>query len=117
MDPEITQNPNPEDNPPELTQNDPAPEPEKIRDGTDLNTDSLIAENQRLALELECADLGVPKFARNDVIKLAQGSSVGDVLKKYPAFLCGNNAASTGVFLRRERSDDDLSLRKAFGLD
>lgn len=73
-------------------------------------------ENRRLRLELECAELGVKKECRGDVIRLAEGSSIAEVIKKYPVFLSARSVPDTGVIVRNESRNDDSALRKAFGL-
>ena len=73
-------------------------------------------ENRRLKLELECAELGVRKECRGDVIRLAEDSSISEVLRKYPVFIGARNVLDTGVVVRNEPPNEDISLRKAFGL-
>ncbi|MCI5751593.1 MAG: hypothetical protein MR038_03815 [Oscillospiraceae bacterium] len=73
-------------------------------------------ENRRLKLELECAELGVRKECRGDVIRLAEDSSISEVLRKYPVFIGARNVPDTGVVVRNEPPNEDISLRKAFGL-
>lgn len=73
-------------------------------------------ENRRLKLELECAELGVRKECRGDVIRLAEDSSISEVLRKYPVFIGVRNVPDTGVVVRNEPPNEDISLRKAFGL-
>ncbi|MGN1415687.1 MAG: hypothetical protein ACI4XF_02520 [Oscillospiraceae bacterium] len=73
-------------------------------------------ENRRLKLELQCAELGVRKECRGDVIRLAEGSSIAEVLEKYPVFVSTRNVPDTGVIVRNEPPNEDISLRRAFGL-
>ncbi|MGN0695877.1 MAG: hypothetical protein ACI4J5_03810 [Oscillospiraceae bacterium] len=73
-------------------------------------------ENRRLRLELECAELGVKKECRGDVIRLAEGRSISEVLAKYPVFVSPRNVPDTGVIVRNEPPNEDISLRRAFGL-
>lgn len=73
-------------------------------------------ENKRLRLELECAELGVKKECRDDVIRLAEGSSISEVLERYPVFVSARNVPDTGVIVRNEPPNEDIALRKAFGL-
>lgn len=73
-------------------------------------------ENRCLKLELECAELGVKKECRADVIRLAEGSTIAEVIKKYPVFLGTRSVPDTGVIVRNESRNDDSALRKAFGL-
>lgn len=73
-------------------------------------------ENRRLRLELECAELGVRKECRGDVIRLAEDSSISEVLRKYPVFIGAKSVPDTGVVVRNEPPNEDISLRKAFGL-
>lgn len=91
---------------------------EKISDpaGTD-NTPDLKSEVERLKLELLCAEMGVRKECRSDVIRLSEGGSIQDVIKKYPVFLDRSPCPDTGAF--SENGSDgcsDDSLRRAFGL-
>ncbi|MGN0692065.1 MAG: hypothetical protein ACI4K7_06950 [Oscillospiraceae bacterium] len=73
-------------------------------------------ENRRLKLELECAELGVKKECRDDVIRLAEGSSISEVLARYPVFVSPRNVPDTGVIVRNEPPNEDIALRRAFGL-
>lgn len=83
---------------------------------TDIAPD-LRSEVERLKLELLCSELGVKKECRNDVIKLSEGGSIQDVIKKYPVFLVRSPCPDTGAFSENgsDRCSDD-SLRRAFGL-
>ena len=77
----------------------------------------LQAQNERLKLELLCAELGVKKDCRDDVIKLSDGGNIQDVIRKYPVFLERSPRFDTGVFIRSDDpADGDASLRRAFGL-
>lgn len=81
------------------------------------NTPDLKNEVERLKLELLCAEMGVRKECRNDVIRLSEGGSIQDVIKKYPVFLDRSPCPDTGAF--SENGSDgcsDDSLRRAFGL-
>ena len=92
-----------------------APAENEIADTPTENSD-LPEENRRLKLELECAELGVKKECRSDVIRLAEGSSIARVIEKYPVFLSTRSVPDTGVIVRNETRNEDIALRKAFGL-
>lgn len=88
---------------------------------SDVSSDSgevidYSAENKRLKLELECAELGVRKECRSDVIRLAEGSSIAEILEKYPIFAAVRTVPDTGAAVRNESQNEDVSLRRAFGL-
>lgn len=83
---------------------------------TDTETADCSEENRRLKLELQCAELGVRKECRGDVIRLAEGSSIAQVIEKYPVFLNVRSVPDTGVIVRNETRNEDIALRKAFGL-
>lgn len=91
---------------------------EKISDpaGTD-NTPDLKNEVERLKLELLCAEMGVRKECRSDVIRLSEGGNIQDVIKKYPVFLDRSPCPDTGTFSGNGSDGcSDDSLRRAFGL-
>lgn len=96
----------------------PADTAEEISNAADTDgTPDLRNEVERLKLELLCAEMGVRKECRNDVIRLSEGGSIQDVIKKYPVFLERSPRPDTGVF--SENGSDgcsDDSLRRAFGL-
>lgn len=80
-----------------------------------LDEAALRSENSLLKLKLECIGSGVRAECVDDVICLAQGSTVGEVLKKYPMFL-DSRGISTGVSMKNSSEDKGEYLRKAFGL-